>query len=146
MSSTSRPTRCTGTAPRPTGCFRIWRCRKPASRARARPGARMSPTANTPNRRPASLCVPSESLPVRLSDGVASLRLGVGGVRRLRRERIGGLQCERPRPASENMDIREQPLLLFQTDFVFRLGGAVDRLLNMGPEIAAPELAVKLRH
>src|SRR5215469_15792952 len=51
MSSTSRRIRSTGTAPRPTGCSRISHCRKPARRAKARPGARTSPTPSTTSRR-----------------------------------------------------------------------------------------------
>ena len=41
------PIRCTGTAPRPIACSPIWRCRKPANRARAPPGANMSATLST---------------------------------------------------------------------------------------------------
>ena len=68
----SRPTRCTGTAPRPTACSRIWRCQRPGSRARAHPGASRSPTPNTARRRAAELPATNPRVPDRVRAAPAS--------------------------------------------------------------------------
>jgi quercetin dioxygenase-like cupin family protein len=108
------PTRCIGTAPPPTVCLPIWRCRKTASRARARAGPSTLATATTrwspprlegggsaerayPERSPAISL--GSSQPARTASASSPRLGGCGGIGRsgtLRLKRGAGAGCTTP--------------------------------------------------